>query len=178
MPPSCVTHAAIEASSHGLDQRRLDGIRIAAAAFTNLGRDHMDYHATVADYLAAKLRLFTTILPAAGVAVIDMDGAYSDDVATAAGRRRLTTIRVGRAGGVVCEVVHRLHVGQSHRDRLVPNLIDVDAAKLAAGVVHVIECQLPTELAGAAGGRERAEHRANTAVLVIDLQHLHALLKP
>src|SRR5690606_10983701 len=61
-----VTHAALEASSHGLDQRRLDGIRIRAAGFTNLGRDHMDYHATVADYLGAKLRLFSTILPADG----------------------------------------------------------------------------------------------------------------
>ena len=58
-----VTHAALEASSHGLDQRRLDGVRIAAAGFTNLGRDHMDYHPTVEDYLAAKLRLFTAILP-------------------------------------------------------------------------------------------------------------------
>jgi UDP-N-acetylmuramoyl-L-alanyl-D-glutamate--2,6-diaminopimelate ligase len=56
-------------SSHGLDQRRLDGIRIAAAAFTNLGRDHMDYHATVADYLGAKLRLVTTILPKDGTAI-------------------------------------------------------------------------------------------------------------
>ena len=53
-----VTHAAMEASSHGLDQRRLDGVRLAAGAFTNLGRDHMDYHPTVEDYLAAKLRLF------------------------------------------------------------------------------------------------------------------------
>ena len=70
-----VTHAALEASSHGLDQRRLDGIRIAAAGFTNLGRDHMDYHPDVEHYLAAKLRLFTVILPEDGVAVVDMDGA-------------------------------------------------------------------------------------------------------
>ena len=82
-----VTHAAIEASSHGLDQRRLDGIRIVAAGFTNLGRDHMDYHPTVEDYLAAKLRLFTDILPKSGTAVIDMDGARSADVAKAAARR-------------------------------------------------------------------------------------------
>ena len=55
---SGVTHLAMEASSHGLDQKRLDGVRLAAGAFTNLTRDHMDYHATVEDYLAAKLRLF------------------------------------------------------------------------------------------------------------------------
>ena len=53
-----VTNLALEASSHGLDQKRLDGVRLASAAFTNLTRDHMDYHATVEDYLAAKLRLF------------------------------------------------------------------------------------------------------------------------
>ena len=58
-----VTHLAMEASSHGLDQKRLDGVRLAAGAFTNLSRDHMDYHATVEDYLAAKLRLFRDLLP-------------------------------------------------------------------------------------------------------------------
>ncbi|MCQ1798140.1 Mur ligase family protein, partial [Neorhizobium galegae] len=55
-----VTHAAMEASSHGLDQSRLDGVRLAAAGFTNLGRDHMDYHPTVESYMAAKMRLFDT----------------------------------------------------------------------------------------------------------------------
>ena len=59
---SGVTHAAMEASSHGLDQRRLDGVRLAAGGFTNLGRDHMDYHATVEDYHGAKLRLFEALL--------------------------------------------------------------------------------------------------------------------
>ena len=60
---SGVTHLAMEASSHGLDQKRLDGVRLAAGAFTNLTRDHMDYHATIEDYLAAKLRLFRDLLP-------------------------------------------------------------------------------------------------------------------
>ena len=58
-----VTHLALEASSHGLDQKRLDGVRLAAGAFTNLSRDHLDYHATMEDYLAAKLRLFRELLP-------------------------------------------------------------------------------------------------------------------
>ena len=58
-PREGVTHLAIEASSHGLDQHRLDGMRVAAGGFTNLGRDHMDYHPSVEAYLAAKLRLFT-----------------------------------------------------------------------------------------------------------------------
>ncbi len=58
-----VTHLAFEASSHGLDQHRLDGVRLKAAAFTNLGRDHLDYHPTMEAYLAAKLRLFSELLP-------------------------------------------------------------------------------------------------------------------
>src|SRR5207248_4479275 len=57
-----VTHLAIEASSHGLDQYRLDGLRIRAAAFTNLSRDHLDYHSDLESYLAAKLRLFSELV--------------------------------------------------------------------------------------------------------------------
>lgn len=75
-----VTHLAFEASSHGLDQRRLDGVRIRAAAFTNLGHDHLDYHPSVEDYLAAKLRLFDALLPADGIAVVNADGPRSADV--------------------------------------------------------------------------------------------------
>src|SRR5258706_4576812 len=65
-----VTHLAFEASSHGLDQFRLDGVRIGAGGFTNLTRDHMDYHPDVAHYLAAKLRLFRDLVAADGAAVI------------------------------------------------------------------------------------------------------------
>ena len=68
-----VTHLAFEASSHGLDQFRLDGVRIAAGGFTNLTRDHMDYHPDVAHYLAAKLRLFRDLVPPGGAAVISAD---------------------------------------------------------------------------------------------------------
>ena len=68
-----VTHLAFEASSHGLDQFRLDGVRIAAGGFTNLSRDHMDYHPDVAHYLAAKLRLFRDLVAPGGAAVISAD---------------------------------------------------------------------------------------------------------
>ena len=68
-----VTHLAFEASSHGLDQYRLDGVRIAAGGFTNLSRDHMDYHPDVAHYLAAKLRLFRDLVAPGGAAVISAD---------------------------------------------------------------------------------------------------------
>ncbi|WP_208541487.1 MULTISPECIES: UDP-N-acetylmuramoyl-L-alanyl-D-glutamate--2,6-diaminopimelate ligase [Bartonella] len=93
-----VTHAALEASSHGLDQGRLDGVRLAAAAFTNLGRDHMDYHPCVEDYLRAKMRLFDTLLPCDAPAIIFADDVYSQKVidhVTRAGRPVLT---IGRKG--------------------------------------------------------------------------------
>ncbi|WP_249208810.1 UDP-N-acetylmuramoyl-L-alanyl-D-glutamate--2,6-diaminopimelate ligase [Magnetospirillum sulfuroxidans] len=91
-----ITHAAMEASSHGLDQYRLDGVRLQAAAFTNLTRDHLDYHGSMESYLAAKLRLFSDLLPEGGVAVINADCPIAAQVAHAAGARRL--IRCGRAG--------------------------------------------------------------------------------
>ena len=67
-----VTHLALEASSHGLDQHRLDGVRIAAGGFTNLSRDHLDYHPTIEAYLAAKLRLFEDLIVAGGTAVSEL----------------------------------------------------------------------------------------------------------
>ncbi len=93
-----VTHLAFEASSHGLDQHRLDGVRLTAAAFTNLGRDHMDYHASIENYLAAKLRLFTELMRPGQTAVINTDGAMSDRVADAARARGLEVMSVGNNG--------------------------------------------------------------------------------
>jgi UDP-N-acetylmuramoyl-L-alanyl-D-glutamate--2,6-diaminopimelate ligase len=91
-----VTHLAFEASSHGLDQYRLDGVRIAAGGFTNLTRDHMDYHPDVAHYLAAKLRLFRDLVVAGGAAVISADHDCSGEVIAAAHERGLRIIAVGR----------------------------------------------------------------------------------
>jgi UDP-N-acetylmuramoyl-L-alanyl-D-glutamate--2,6-diaminopimelate ligase len=91
-----VTHLAFEASSHGLDQYRLDGVRIAAGGFTNLSRDHMDYHPDVAHYLAAKLRLFRDLVAAGGAAVISADHDCSQQVIDAARERGLRVIDVGR----------------------------------------------------------------------------------
>jgi UDP-N-acetylmuramoyl-L-alanyl-D-glutamate--2,6-diaminopimelate ligase len=93
-----VTHLAFEASSHGLDQHRLDGVKLMAAAFTNLGRDHMDYHPTVEAYLAAKMRLFTELLEPGQTAVINADGAFAADVVEIAKARGLTVMTVGNAG--------------------------------------------------------------------------------
>ena len=93
------THAAMEASSHGLAQHRLDGVALAAAALTNITRDHMDYHASHEDYVAAKLRLFGEVLPGDGTAVLNADDpvfARARKVAVGRGQR---VISVGRAVG-------------------------------------------------------------------------------
>src|SRR4029453_3872241 len=87
---------AFEASSHGLDQFRLDGVRIAAGGFTNLSRDHMDYHPDVAHYLDAKLRLVRALVIDGGAAVISADHDCSQQVLDAARARKLRIIAIGR----------------------------------------------------------------------------------
>ena len=95
-----VQRTAMEASSHGLDQFRLDGVRLAAGAFTNLTRDHLDYHGSAAAYRAAKLRLFNTLLPtgAPAVAYTEMDPVTLAALREVASRRRLDLRTVGEAG--------------------------------------------------------------------------------
>jgi len=92
-----VTHAAMEASSHGLDQRRLDGVRLTAAAFTNFTQDHLDYHGTFEAYFAAKMGLFTRIMPDDGVAVVNLDDPRGPEVAALAADRGQRLIGVGKA---------------------------------------------------------------------------------
>ena len=91
-----VTHAAMEASSHGLAQRRLDGVRLTAAAFTNFTQDHLDYHETFEEYFAAKAGLFARVLPEGGTAVINMDDPKGREMATIAEARGQQLIRVGQ----------------------------------------------------------------------------------
>lgn len=90
-----VTHLAFEASSHGLDQRRLDGVELQAAAFTNLGRDHLDYHPTIEEYFRSKQRLFDTLLPETGCAVINLDQPNAAALIEICKRRDLNMIGVG-----------------------------------------------------------------------------------
>ena len=89
---------AMEASSHGLEQYRLDGVRVTAAAFTNLTRDHLDYHGTMDAYLAAKLRLFTDLVETGGTAVICADDPAAERVRRVAIGHRLAAITYGFAG--------------------------------------------------------------------------------
>jgi len=93
-----VTHLALEASSHGLDQYRLDGVRIAAGAFTNITRDHLDYHPTFEAYFDAKMRLFAELLPAGAPAVINMDSPQAAEVAQRARAHGLRVFGVGETG--------------------------------------------------------------------------------
>jgi UDP-N-acetylmuramoyl-L-alanyl-D-glutamate--2,6-diaminopimelate ligase len=94
-----ITHASFEASSHGLDQYRTEGLPVAAAAFTNFSRDHLDYHGTMEAYFAAKLRLFTEVVDADGAVVVWADDApWSERVAEAARARGLRLLTVGTQG--------------------------------------------------------------------------------
>jgi UDP-N-acetylmuramoyl-L-alanyl-D-glutamate--2,6-diaminopimelate ligase len=95
---SGVTHLALEASSHGLEQRRVDGLRLAAGAFTNISRDHLDYHSSFEDYFNVKLRLFQELLSQGAGAVIDVDSNAGEQVAALAESRGLSVMSIGRAG--------------------------------------------------------------------------------
>ncbi len=97
MAAAGVDHLVMEASSHGLDQCRLDGVTIAAAAFTNLTRDHLDYHGSEGAYLAAKLRLVTELVTDGGNVIVNADAPHADAFAAAASKRSLGVIRVGSA---------------------------------------------------------------------------------
>jgi UDP-N-acetylmuramoyl-L-alanyl-D-glutamate--2,6-diaminopimelate ligase len=94
----------MEASSHGLDQKRLDGVHLRAAGFTNFSQDHLDYHETFEAYFAAKARLFARVLPEDGTAVINMDDARGPDMARIAEDRGQQVIRVGRSPGMDLEL--------------------------------------------------------------------------
>lgn len=91
-----VTHAAMEASSHGLDQRRLDGVRLVAGGFTNLTQDHLDYHHTMEAYAEAKAGLFTRLLPEEAAAVVNLNGAGGAEMLALAEERGLKTLAIGR----------------------------------------------------------------------------------
>ncbi|MFD1193508.1 UDP-N-acetylmuramoyl-L-alanyl-D-glutamate--2,6-diaminopimelate ligase [Seohaeicola saemankumensis] len=100
-----VTHAAMEASSHGLAQRRLDGVHLRAAGFTNLTQDHLDYHADFADYFNAKAGLFARVLGVDGTAVINVDDSRGMDMAKVARTRGQEVITVGRREGADLQLV-------------------------------------------------------------------------
>jgi UDP-N-acetylmuramoyl-L-alanyl-D-glutamate--2,6-diaminopimelate ligase len=93
-----VTHLAMEASSHGLKQRRMDGVRLSLVGFTNLTQDHLDYHPDFEDYFASKMRLFSALAPMGAPAVINMDSDWSQRVAQAAQSAGLSPVEIGWRG--------------------------------------------------------------------------------
>jgi UDP-N-acetylmuramoyl-L-alanyl-D-glutamate--2,6-diaminopimelate ligase len=182
-----VTHLVIEASSHGLHQRRLDGVRIAAGAFTNISRDHLDYHPTMTAYLAAKLRLFAELIEPHGVAVINVDHPHADEVVACAKQRRLRLLTVGRRGAGIrlvesaiagfAQTFHAEHAGNDYKVRL-PLVGDfqIENALIAAGLAiatgeepNAVFAAL-TKLKGAKGRLEFVGER-NGASIFIDYAH-------
>ena len=182
-----VTHLALEASSHGLDQHRLDGVRIAAGAFTNLSRDHLDYHPTLEAYLAAKLRLFEELISAGGTAVIDVDDGYAGQVVAAAKKRGLKVMTVGAQGDDIklvdgaidgfAQVVTLAHGGHTYKIKLpLVGGFQLQNAAVAAGLAIATGAE-PTrvfaalaQLTGAKGRLEMVGTR-NGAPIFIDYAH-------
>jgi UDP-N-acetylmuramoyl-L-alanyl-D-glutamate--2,6-diaminopimelate ligase len=182
-----VTHAAIEASSHGLDQKRLDGVRFAAGAFTNLSRDHLDYHATMEAYLAAKLRLFRELLPVGAPAVFDADSEVAPRVAEAAAARGLQPISVGAHGEAIRLIsterdgfatrIAFAYAGRERRVRLplpgdfqVSNALVSAALCLATGSAPDAVFAALGRLEGAPGRLERLGDKRGAPV-VVDYAH-------
>lgn len=110
-----ITHLAVEASSHGLDQYRMDGLTLAAGGFTNLGRDHLDYHPTIEAYYRAKLRLFTELLPAGAPTVAHLGAPYGALTLAYARTRGLPTLAIGPGGDLDIAAITPQGAGQAVR---------------------------------------------------------------
>lgn len=151
-----VTDLAMEASSHGIEQRRLDGVRLAAAAFTNFGRDHLDYHLTAEAYLAAKLRLFDTLLGPGRPAIVNVDSPEGARVAALAEQRGCRVLSVGRAGRDVA-LVDAIPDGFGQRLTLRHRGRSVAIVLPLAGGFQVENALVAAGLAEALAGPERAD---------------------
>jgi UDP-N-acetylmuramoyl-L-alanyl-D-glutamate--2,6-diaminopimelate ligase len=183
-----VTHAAMEASSHGLDQSRLDGVRLAAAGFTNLGRDHMDYHPTVESYMAAKMRLFDTLMPKGAPVVIFADDAWSEEAIRVATVADLEVRTVGRRGDYLClkRVEHfrhkqtaEIHVGAQifevdiplAGDFQVSNALVAAGLAMSTGVPAAVAMAALEKLVGASGRLELVGQTKDGALAYVDYAH-------
>jgi UDP-N-acetylmuramoyl-L-alanyl-D-glutamate--2,6-diaminopimelate ligase len=182
-----VTHLALEASSHGLDQHRLDGVRIAAGAFTNLSRDHLDYHQTLQAYLAAKLRLFDSLIAPGGTAVIGVDDCYAGQVVEATKKRGLKIFTVGERGSDIklvggaidgfAQVVTIAHGGKTYEIKLplvggfqVQNAAAAAGLAIATGAEPARVFAALEKLTGAKGRLELVGSK-NGAPIFIDYAH-------
>lgn len=183
-----IQHAAVEASSHGLDQFRLDGLRLSAAGFTNLTRDHLDYHGNMEAYRAAKLRLFTDLLPrdAPAVAAMALDEESRHQLARISVQRGLNFGTVGEGGSLI-QLHHTspepdgqrldLSVGGRRFDvkLALPGRFQADNALVAAAIVLLLGDtavfdRLPN-LVGVRGRMELAATLPNGAAVYVDYAH-------
>jgi UDP-N-acetylmuramoyl-L-alanyl-D-glutamate--2,6-diaminopimelate ligase len=184
-----VTRLAMEASSHGIDQRRLDGVTLSAAGFTNLGRDHLDYHGTTEAYAKAKMRLFDTLLPGDAPAVINADGPFADVFLQGVRQRGLRLLTTGCAGEDIRLIEARPEgsrqmltvqaFGQTVRTMLpLLGAFQVENALLAAGLVLAVEGEerVAEVLEGFAGlkgvsGRLEQVGEVDGALCIVDYAH-------
>ncbi|MEM6479657.1 MAG: UDP-N-acetylmuramoyl-L-alanyl-D-glutamate--2,6-diaminopimelate ligase, partial [Pseudomonadota bacterium] len=184
-----VTHGAMEASSHGLEQRRLDGVLLCAAAFTNFTQDHLDYHGTFEAYFEAKARLFHAVLPEDGTAIINIDDPRGSDMRAIAEARGHQIMTVGRYS----EADYRLTAqrfdatgqdirvtlgGASFTARLpliggfqAENVLVAAALVIAAGASMRDVFQAMPALKTVRGRMEHAATRANGATIFVDYAH-------
>ena len=184
-----VEHAAMEASSHGLAQRRLDGVRLRAAGFTNITQDHLDYHADFADYFAAKMGLFDRVLPEDGVAVVDIDGARGLEVAAIARERGQDVVTVGETEGADLRILRRRYeaegqevlidwrgVRRSLRLGLIggfqaSNVCMAAGLAIGCGMEPARAFELMPRLKGVRGRMEKAAVRADGGAVFVDYAH-------
>jgi UDP-N-acetylmuramoyl-L-alanyl-D-glutamate--2,6-diaminopimelate ligase len=184
-----VTHAAMEASSHGIDQRRLDGVRLRAAGFTNLTQDHLDYHGTMEAYYEAKAQLFTRLLPEDGVAVVNLDGTKGSAMAELALSRGLRVLTVGKGQGADLQIaatrpdatgqeVRYLWQGRAFQTRLAligafqaENVAVAAGLAIAAGDAPEAVLGVLPRLTGVRGRMQLAATRRNGAAVYVDYAH-------
>ena len=183
-----VEHLALEASSHGLDQYRLDGADIAAAAFTNITRDHLDYHATFDSYLAAKARLFGEVVRGDGIAVINADADHAGEFLRVSRARGLRVLSVGEHGADVKLLARAPHGDGQHLNvqyKSVRFEIELPlagafqasnalvAAGLAIGLGDAAEKVFATlaQLKGASGRLEKVAYVKSGAPIYVDYAH-------
>ena len=184
-----VTHAAMEASSHGLDQRRLDGVRLRAAAFTNFTQDHLDYHITFDAYFAAKMGQFTRVLPEEGVAVVNLNDAKGAEVVAIARARGQQVIGVGHGEGCDLRILGQrfdatgqdlrfVWKGQAKQVRLgliggfqAENVLVAVGLVIAAGAEPDAVFAVLDRLTTVRGRMQLAATRANGAAVFVDYAH-------
>ncbi len=145
-----VSHLALEASSHGVDQRRIDGVRLTAAGFTNFTQDHLDYHGVMGAYRAAKLRLFEDLLPRGRTAVLNADADQFEVFASAAMNAGQTILSVGEKGQGL-KLVQRTLLPDGQRLRIETPDASYDARLPLAGAFQASNALVAAGLAVAAG---------------------------